>query len=79
MQNLHKIISSVLVCLVIKECLGQDDNEKKTVLLTGGAGFIGHHVIEVGIYNWFTFIITLQLCPGSTEQNRLGHHLSRQA
>ena len=24
-----------------------EDESKKTVLITGGAGFIGHHVIEV--------------------------------
>ena len=34
---------ALLSCM--REC--RADESKKTVLITGGAGFIGHHVIEV--------------------------------
>ena len=38
-------LSLALALLCMREC--RADESKKTVLITGGAGFIGHHVIEV--------------------------------
>ena len=37
--------------LLITNCKGSEES-KKTALVTGGAGFIGHHVIEVNMVNW---------------------------
>ena len=47
MQTKPVIFTLALLCIIGERACDNGANDKKTVLLTGGAGFIGHHVIEV--------------------------------
>ena len=47
MQQHHLCLVAGLVCALGGGRAEAEAGERRTVLITGGAGFIGHHVIEV--------------------------------